>query len=79
MSESNRIIYYGEVIDNVDPQGLGRIRCRPKDWQVQSYIQALPTGDLENINDKWTIKDPFLVYPLLPIYGNLYICFLQLL
>jgi hypothetical protein len=64
----NRTIYYGEVIDVNDPLNLGRVRCVPKDWQVQSYNIALPVGELDNINDKWTLKDPFLVYPLLPIF-----------
>lgn len=66
--DKNRVIYYGEVIDNKDPLNLGRIRCYPKNWQIQSYERGLPTGELENSNDKWTLNDPFLVYPLLPIF-----------
>jgi hypothetical protein len=68
MAEDSRIIYYGKVLETNDPLGLGRIRAFPIDWQQQSYKNALPVGDLENNNDKWTLKDPFLIFPLLPIF-----------
>lgn len=60
----NRIIFYGEVLDVDDPLNLGRIRVRVKTQQQQSIEQGLPT----NGDDLWTTNDPFLTYPLLPIF-----------
>jgi hypothetical protein len=68
MSESTRTLYYGKVLETNDPLGLGRIRALPVDWQQQAYQRALPVGELQNVNDKWTLKDPFLIFPLLPIF-----------
>ena len=68
MTQDGRIIYYGKVLETNDPLGLGRIRCIPNDIVQQAYETALPVGQLPNVNDKWTLNDPFLVFPLLPIF-----------
>jgi hypothetical protein len=58
------IVYYGEVVDVDDPLNLGRLRIKPKDWQIKSHKNADPIKDSE----KWTTKDPFVYLPLLPIF-----------
>lgn len=65
----SRTIYYGKVADVMDPANLGRIRYIPLDLSQSSLDDAFPLqSDVNNTNEKWTIKDPFLVYPLLPIF-----------
>lgn len=65
----SRTLYYGKVLDVNDPANLGRIRCVPQDWLQSSYTQGLSVEDeAKNTNGKWSINDPFLVYPLLPIF-----------
>lgn len=65
----SRTLYYGKVLDVNDPANLGRIRCVPQDWLQSSYTQGLSVEDeARNTNGKWSINDPFLVYPLLPIF-----------
>lgn len=57
-------IYYGQVIDVNDPLNLGRVRVEPKNWVVSSYKKAF---DVKPV-DQWTIRDPFVFMPLLPIF-----------
>jgi hypothetical protein len=61
--ESKKIIFFGQVKDNIDPQGIGRIRVEPK-TEVMTYIY--PEGFTDS--DKWTSKDPLIFLPLLPYY-----------
>ena len=61
---SNKNIFYGEVKDIDDPKGIGRIRVEPK-IELIKYIY--PVDWNPNI-DKWTIKDPLVFLPLLPMY-----------
>lgn len=65
----SRTIYYGKVQDVMDPANLGRIRYIPLDLSQSSLDEAFPlTSQVENTTDKWKMTDPFLVYPLLPIF-----------
>lgn len=64
MSDEGRIIYYGVVLDNNDPANLGRLIVQQKGVQQQNTENALPT----NLDDRWSTKNPFLTYPLLPIF-----------
>jgi hypothetical protein len=58
-----KIIDIGQVIDNVDPKGLGRIRAARYNEKI---------GVLENSvkYTKWDKQDPFLCIPFLPININ---------
>jgi hypothetical protein len=73
MKEPQKIIYTSEVIDNEDVFLLGRIRCKPKDWNIQSILDDLEHKGIYNpetkdIFDKfkYTKDDPFVFMPLLP-------------
>jgi hypothetical protein len=57
---NNKNIFYGKVIDVNDPLGIGRIRVEPK-------IQLMTVVEVKN-DDKWTLKDPLVFLPLLPMY-----------
>ena len=61
---NNKNIFYGEVKDIDDPKGIGRIRVEPK-IEVITYIYPV---DWNPDVDKWTIKDPLVFLPLLPMY-----------
>lgn len=61
---NNKNIFYGEVKDIDDPKGIGRIRVEPK-IEVIAYIYPV---DWNPDVDKWTIKDPLVFLPLLPMY-----------
>lgn len=65
MEINNKIIFFGRVVDNIDPNGIGRIRVEPK-TEVETYIYPENFTDL----DKWTSKDPLIFLPLLPYYLN---------
>jgi len=64
--ELNRIIYFGEVIDNDDISYLNRLRVKPLDENKQ--ISKDP--DIKD-TDKWGKDDPLLVKPLLPHVINI--------
>lgn len=62
--ESNKIIFFGRVVDIDDPLLIGRIRVEPKD-EIIAFIYP------ENWNestDKWKQNDPLIFTPLLPYY-----------
>jgi len=58
-----KIIDIGQVIDNVDPKGIGRIRAARYNDKI---------GVLENSIDyvKWDKRDPFVCIPFLPTNIN---------
>lgn len=69
---NNQIIFPGQVIDNQDPTMLGRIRVQPLDNSFA--IQKPENDDKSNFNeltDKWTDKDPYVFFPLLPFYTSI--------
>jgi hypothetical protein len=73
-----KIIFKSEVIDNEDTFLLGRIRCKPKDWKIQSILDDLAHKGIYNpatkdIYDqyKYTKDDPFVFMPLLPQFFSL--------
>ena len=58
-----KIIYPAEVVDNIDPMMLGRIRAYPLDKNVR---QTLEGYGYDPAKDMWGPKDPFVCLPLLP-------------
>ena len=68
---NNRIIFYGECIDNKDPLGLGRIRAILKTENTTDRENSVRDGLGITDNEKWTSKDPFVVRPLLPVFLNI--------
>jgi hypothetical protein len=57
-------IFTGIVVDDQDPMMLGRIRVEPQNiWNIQDV-----KGTFNEQTDKWSNKDPFLSYPLLPFF-----------
>lgn len=76
MAELNpKIFYYSTVVDNEDTFLLGRVRCIPQDWPIQSILDELGKDGLLNENKsdvadkyKFTSQDPFVFMPLLPPY-----------
>jgi len=61
---NNKNIFYGEVKDVNDPLGIGRIRVEPK---IELITYVYPVDWDPNV-DKWTLKDPLVFLPLLPMY-----------
>ena len=59
-----KIIYAAEVVNNVDPMMLGRIRAYPLDKNIRQTLEGY--GYTEK--DMWGPKDPFVCLPLLPLY-----------
>lgn len=66
----SRIIYYGKVKDVMDPANLGRIRYTSLDLSQSALDEAFPTSSSSGGTNytPWSMNDPFLVYPLLPIF-----------
>jgi len=67
---SRRNLYYGKVIDNVDPLMLGRIRAEVIIKNQQDIELSVPNTNVNNGDNvkKWSENDPFVVYPLLPYF-----------
>ena len=55
-----------KVIDNQDPQMLGRIRCVPEQINEQDLQDSVYKFNTKK--DKWTEKDPFVYLPFLPYF-----------
>jgi len=55
-----------KVIDNQDPQMLGRIRCIPEQINEQDLQNSVYNFNPKK--DKWTEKDPFVYLPFLPYF-----------
>jgi len=76
MEEQNKkILYLSFVEDNEDTFLLGRIRCLPRQEQIESVLKGLGKPNLLNANKsdiqdkyKYTSDDPFVFMPLLPPY-----------
>lgn len=75
---AKKLIFKSEVIDNEDTFLLGRIRCKPKDWRIQSILDDLAHKGIydDNTKDiydqyKYTKDDPFVFMPLLPQFFSL--------
>jgi len=60
-----KIIYPAEVVDNIDPMMLGRIRAYPLDKTVKQVLEGF---NYNPAKDMWGPKDPFVCLPLLPQY-----------
>jgi hypothetical protein len=65
-----QVINYGKVISNNDPMNLGRIRVEPVGWQNENQYTAFkdPFGKTLTEKSFWTINDPFVFMPLLPLF-----------
>jgi hypothetical protein len=65
-----QVVNYGKVIGNNDPMNLGRIRVEPVAWQNEDQYTAFkdPFGKTLTEKSFWTINDPFVYMPLLPLF-----------
>lgn len=75
VEQSRKIFFISTVVDNEDTFLLGRVRCFPQDWPIQSILDDLDKDGILNNNKsdvadayKFTSKDPFVFMPLLPPY-----------
>lgn len=57
---SNRTLFQGEVVNNQDPNMVGRIRIRP--------VGGIDRYEEIKEKDFWTSKDPYIFLPLIPYY-----------
>jgi hypothetical protein len=60
-----KIIFPAEVVNNQDPQMLGRIRAYPLDQNTRAVLEGYSFNPL---TDTWGPKDPFVQLPLLPMF-----------
>jgi len=58
-----KIIDIGQVIDNIDPKGIGRIRASRYNEKMGVTENAIPY-------EKWSKQDPFVCIPFLPTNIN---------
>lgn len=61
----SKILYPATVVDNEDPMMLGRVRAYPFDQNIESALQAY---NFQVGKDEFTLKDPFIISPLLPMF-----------
>ena len=54
-----KIIDIGICVDNIDPKGIGRIRCL-------RYNDYVAEKERSITYDKWSDRDPFVALPFLP-------------
>jgi len=60
-----KIIFPAEVVNNQDPQMLGRIRAYPLDQNTRAVLEGY---SFNPVTDTWGPKDPFVQLPLLPMF-----------
>lgn len=75
VGRNHKLFYISTVVDNEDTFLLGRVRCFPQDWPIQSILDDLAKDGILNENKsdvadayKFTSQDPFVFMPLLPPY-----------
>jgi hypothetical protein len=62
------ILYQYEVLNVEDPLMLGRIRARELTDNYQDIINSITNPPWNEEKDAWSIRDPFVIMPLLPYY-----------
>jgi len=62
----SKIIFLANVFDNQDPLMLGRVRASGQTQNVQDVYNGIP--DWNPQTDPWSVRDPFVYTPLLPIF-----------
>lgn len=60
-----KIMFPAEVVNNQDPQMLGRIRAYPLDQNTRAVLEGY---SFNPATDTWGPKDPFVQLPLLPMF-----------
>jgi hypothetical protein len=58
-----KLIDVGICVENIDPRGIGRIRCK-------SYSEFTSAKENAVKYEKWGIDDPFVLQPFLPLNIN---------
>ena len=66
--ENNSIFFQAQVIDNVDPMMLGRIRAKLLIDNYNDIIKSINDPIWNEEKDKWTARDPFVFNPLMPYF-----------
>jgi hypothetical protein len=64
----NSIFFQAQVIDNVDPMMLGRVRAKLLIDNYNDIIRSITDPPWNEEKDKWTIRDPFVFNPLIPYF-----------
>ncbi len=64
----NSILFQAQVMDNVDPMMLGRIRAKLLIDNYNDIIKSITDPPWNEEKDKWTIRDPFVFNPLIPYF-----------
>lgn len=58
-----KIVDIGICVDNIDPKGIGRVRCK-------IYTDYTSARELAVDYEEWSIDDPFVLSPFLPLNIN---------